>query len=580
MTAAQLLTPIEFSSLPEGRIKKVGRINLITLNGSAYDMGYQHGVIAQELYVKGLILFFARFLRVLRLGIKDMVPTEFLSKKAEKLFERYVEILSSNLKKRYTTWMIDEIKGFSDGSGESVELLKKLVAMPDILQMLLSRGLSRTRANSIAALNFGCTSVGVWGNKTYDGSFIYGRNLDFFDDHSMDSYPSVLLYKPDKGMKYAAFSFLGVFGGGITGINEAGITCALHIMLSKDVSSFSTPIMNILNEILRNAESMEDAIRIAKSFKFSSGWGIAVTDARHGKAGVIEASSRYVASRQAVSNYIINTNHYNTELLKKREYDYNVSTTASTIGRYKRAEEIIKEKNGKFNEQDMIMLLGDHLEYFTRRERALGSTIMAIHNVGSYVFKPEELKVWVAQGDAPTNHSDYIGMDIKSWMDGELRLLDIKPPHPYANSHNFNVFKEHYEQAYQKYFYHNNVKDALKEMEELTREDQTEPIYFMLKGQLYLKTSMYDKALDAFEKALTMPDIPHRIAVNLLWKARTLDILGNRQEALSLYEKVLNTGGAGTNLKKAANKGKRTMFKPSKVKQHDIDFIFSDNTGY
>ena len=580
MTPGQVITPIEFSSLPDGRIKKAGRLNLITLSGSAYDMGYQHGVIAKELYLRNLIKFFALFLRTLRLGLEDMIGSAYLRKQAGKLFERYVRILQSNMAKRYTPFLFGEMKGFTEGSGESYELLKGLMSMPDVLQILLARGLSHTVANSIAVLNPGCTSAAVWGDATADGSFIYGRNLDFFDNHAMDHNPSIILHKPDRGMKYAAFSFLGVPGAGITGINEAGITFALHIMLSKSVSSYATPIMNITNEIIRNAESVDDAVRIARSLRFSSGWGVVITDAKRREAVVIEASSKHVLPRKGDSQFIINTNHYNTGLLRKKEYDYSVSTTASTVGRYKRAEEIVREKYGKLTVDDMILLLGDHLEYYTRRERALGSTITAVHNVSSVVMVPEELKVWMSQGEAPSNNSEYIGVDLKSWMGGELKLLDIKKPNPYAATYAFAAFQEHYEQAYQKYFYHSDIPGALAELEQLTQKDPQEPIYLMLKGQLSIKVHKYREAVEAFDQAILLPDMPHRTAVSMLWKARTQDILGMRDDALRLYRDINAMSGIGANLKKAAVKGLKRRYSPARIKKHDIDFVFSDNTEY
>ncbi len=580
MASGQVITPIEFASLPEGRIKKAGRLNLITLGGSARDMGHQHGVIARELYVRNLIKFFMIFVRTLRLGLEDMIGPAFLRRQVGKLFEKYVRLLESNMGKRYTPFLLDEMAGFAEGSGESYELLKGLMAMPDVLQILLARGLSHTVANSIAVLNPGCTSAAVWGDSTADGSFIYGRNLDFFDNHSMDHNPSIFLHKPDKGMKYASFSFLGVPGAGITGINEAGITFALHIMLSKSVSSYATPIMNITNEIIRNAESVDDAVRIARSFRFSSGWGVVITDAKRGEAVVIEASSKHVLPRKGAPAFIINTNHYNTDLLRQREYDYSVSTTASTIGRYKRAEEIIREKHHTFTVGDMFLLLGDHLEYFTRRERALGSTITAVHNVSSVVMKPAELKAWMSQGEAPSNNSDYIGVDLKSWMGGELKLLDVRKPNPYAGTHEFAAFQEHYEQAYQKYFYHSDIPGALAELEQLTNKDGKEPIYLMLQGQLSMKLHKYREALEAFDRAIPLPDIPHRTAVSMLWKARTLDILGRREEALHVYRDIDALSGIGANLRKAAIKGLRRPYSAAKIKKHDIDFVFSDNTEY
>jgi len=580
MTTNELITPIEFSSLPDERIKKVGRLSLITLNGSAYDMGYQHGTIAKELYARGLVRLFNRFLGTLKLGLEDAVKSRYLRSIIEKLFWKYLDIMKSNLSKRYTGFMLDEMKGFSDASGESDDLLKQLLAMPDVVQILLTRGLSGTVANSAAALNLGCTSVAVWNEATAEGDFIYGRNLDFFDDHSMDTNPAIFLYKPDKGLKYAAFSFLGVPGAGITGINEAGVTMALHMLLTKDVSSYSSPIMNIGNEIIRKAENIDDAVKIANSHRFSSGWGIVVTDAKHKNAVVIEASSKQILTRKCSSTFIINTNHYQMDLFKKREYDFNTSTTASTIGRYKRAEEILKEKYGKLTVDDMILLLGDHLEYFTRKERALGSTIMAVHNISAIVMKPDELKVWVSQGDAPSNQSEFIGVDIKSWMDGDPKVIDVKQPHPYSNTYNFLAFKEHYEQAYQKYFFRNDIPAALAELEQLTQKDTQEPIYFMLKGQLYIKLNKYSDALEAFNTAMTMPDMPHRIAVNMLWKARVEDILGKREEALQSYDKIVSMEGIGLNLKKAAIKGVKHPYKVSKIKRYDLDFVFSDNTEY
>ena len=102
----------------------------------------------------------------------------------------------------------------------------------------------------------------------------------------------------------------------------------------------------------------------------------------------------------------------------------------------------------------------------------------------------------------------------------------------------------------------------------------------MLKGQLYIKVHKYREAIEAFDQAIPMPDIPHRTAVSMLWKARTQDILGMRDDAVQLYRDINAMSGVGANLRKAAVKGLKRRFSAAKIKKHDIDFVFSDNTEY
>ncbi len=59
-----------------------------------------------------------------------------------------------------------------------------------------------------------------------------------------------------------------------------------------------------------------------------------------------------------------------------------------------------------------------------------------------------------------------------------------------------------------------------------------------------------------------------------------MDILGDREEALKLYREIGEMQGIGANLRKAAVKGLKHPYREKQIKEHDIDFVFSDNTIY
>jgi isopenicillin-N N-acyltransferase-like protein len=117
---------------------------LIEVNGTAYEMGRQHGEQAGDLVRKYLIL-------IERLTGK---PREFLCRNAHR-FLGVIERLSPKY--------VEEVRGLADGAG---------ISYSEAL-------LCQVRSQALYSGEAGCTAFALRGEATLDGNVLIGQNQEF-----------------------------------------------------------------------------------------------------------------------------------------------------------------------------------------------------------------------------------------------------------------------------------------------------------------------------------------------------------------------------------------------------------------
>ena len=165
-------------------------------------------------------------------------------------FERLaVRAVHHMIARRHSPQASEMIKGFCAGSGMPAGRVARALAMPDALNFLSGSHYRRSSA--------GCTSVAVWGGCTEGGKFLYCRNLDFPGNGYWDRFPLVARHKPDRGVPYVSIGTAGTVLDGITGINEEGLSVALHQHMSTDVGLLSgnRPILDLAQHALQHCRS-------------------------------------------------------------------------------------------------------------------------------------------------------------------------------------------------------------------------------------------------------------------------------------------------------------------------------------
>ncbi len=297
---AALLLPFSAWAAPcetvqEG-LKKCGNLPVLYLTGKPEDRARQMG--AMRGISPAVIDYFSH--KIIR-----TVQPSYLRSPFTLALNQIVRLLH----RRVPGPWAEELDALAAGFGlDSIEL-KRAASLPDIATML--QGVSAGSAG-------GCTSV-AWKDK--NGHFVMGRNLDFGGVGAWDAHPLLVVVSPEAGsaeLKHLVFSAHGMPWGGITGVNEAGISFAVHQNYTRDQSLSGLPMVLLGEMVLRKARTLEEAVEILRANRPPALWTFVLTDIFRGRSMAVESSSRHFAVRESESE-LVQTNHVHDPEIRKWE---------------------------------------------------------------------------------------------------------------------------------------------------------------------------------------------------------------------------------------------------------------------
>ncbi len=207
---------------------------LVVVSGSPYQMGRSLGTLMKP-------------------QIRDFAP-RFLAG-AQKA--RGDALSDSNLDEAWRTMepfmserFQEELRGLAEGSGLSLELLRRVHMVPVISE-------------------YSCSGVAIWGPATRTGHLYQIRNLDYSTGSQLQDFPGVVIYIPKVGIPHINPSFAGSIGCH-TGMNAEGITLT-EIGDSpgsdKPYDLRGLHFMLMFREILYSAKTLDEAVQMIKATK-------------------------------------------------------------------------------------------------------------------------------------------------------------------------------------------------------------------------------------------------------------------------------------------------------------------------
>jgi hypothetical protein len=209
-------------------------------------------------------------------------------------------------------------------------------------QATLRRVLERM-SNRNNRCDFSCTGFIVPGALTDDGRLLHARTLDA-DLYSWNQAP-VLVLVDETGAaphwhRYAAFGTAGLlYPGGISGINDAGISVSLHQLSTTryDLTPRSgradlAPFLQ--QRILREAGSLSDAIDIVRDAAHFAAWIIVCADAKTGAAMRFEFNGETIAYGRPEAVSLAQANHFLDPRLEEQRFDENDHHFTPSFGKW------------------------------------------------------------------------------------------------------------------------------------------------------------------------------------------------------------------------------------------------------
>lgn len=382
-----------------------GIVKVVWLQGTPYDMGYQHGQLLHDeiaslprWFITSLHLFakrfgLARFAR--RRSFQDIVE------ESEGLAAATIDI------------------------GLTVESCLA-IALADVFQAFLRDTLPLLFKYQVdfrqwfPAINLGCSQFFAAGQATVDGRLYHGISLDcprhpvqYWLDHT-----TVFVRQPDNGIPHVAIAVPGALWCN-SGINAAGVSLSFNTAHPGSFKGFSlngqSPVQ-LMSQVLKHASSYHEARAFvtAQSPMISS--LIAIADGKSKQAGVFEMTAQAIAVRELDEiGVLYATNHFVAPTMKNRDQ---TPPRLSSTSRYKRFQQLLEphelhSRYGTIDLEGMIRILRDRTNPNTLKESPLSvyddnASIATNGTLRQVIFDSANLHFSIATGTIPVSANPFM----------------------------------------------------------------------------------------------------------------------------------------------------------------------------
>ncbi len=240
----------------QSELLQSGKIRVLLLQGSPYQMGYAHGkLLASEVKkVMNNVLVVARAADSKRKG-------NFFANTLEHIYKKVWPYVPARYK--------EELAGLADGAG----LDRHKVALTNIFPEM-----------------FHCSGFAMMGKATRGGKLIHGRILDYMTYIDLQDYSVVIVSKPNGCNTTMTASFAG-FVGCVTGMNEKQV--AIGEMGLPDLGKWNgEPMAFMLRQVLEESDTLGQALNFMKRTYRTENYAYVLSDAKLPSAVAIHSTPK------------------------------------------------------------------------------------------------------------------------------------------------------------------------------------------------------------------------------------------------------------------------------------------------
>lgn len=245
-------------------IEQINGTTVLHLKGSGYEMGFQHGALAQNEVRSAM----ARFDQLLDRAREEVSMPRFATEMVLDAVYRWCE---KDIPERYKR----EMEGLADGAGVPLKKLRRV----HVISVVTERD---------------CSVFAVFGSATADGKTYLGRNFDWIMDAGLQNEAALILYEPEGYKPFASAGYLG-FVGVLSGMNMDKIAIGQIGAISKDSDWAGIPMMLLLRRVLEEAGNLEEVLDIVENANRTVGYNYVFADGKSGEGVALETSAHHCA---------------------------------------------------------------------------------------------------------------------------------------------------------------------------------------------------------------------------------------------------------------------------------------------
>ena len=363
-----------------------------------------------------------------------------------------------------------------------------------------------------------CSTAIAWGDATSDGELLFARNFDFPGIGVWDAAPAFAVCAPDSGQRYGFFTTRGADTPVVTVVNEAGLVLAPHTRWHRGVTFGGAMIVDLVHDIARRAETLADAIAIARERPASSSWGLAIGSARERSAIVLELAGPAVEIVRPApgASYLVCTNRYRTPALQEGQVAASPAWAVHSDRRERRLRALVEQRTAPLDAATLARFLGDRRDPDApEQRRRLGATLAQGTNVHCAVIAPGHRRALVGVDRAPCCEGTWAELawswdgPVGAWELGTAApgftaatRDDIAAPHDRATLH-AQAAARAYESAH-------DVLGALAELERAIAADPEDPSLRLGAAWLALEAGSPGRAREHIDAGLARETEPFR----------------------------------------------------------------------
>ncbi len=568
---------------------------VLHLVGDPYERGYAHGrLLRQKIRSSRIAEYYGGFLEELYRSSEEVrrIPRPLRDAIGRLMEWRYYAPLARKCMEESRA----EIEGLADGAQVDRKLALRGILAPDVIETLAAGFLKSGRQSMGNYYLGGCSTAFARGSACADdGRTYFGRNMDFPGAFAW-RYPALIFSHPTEKVEtlvddgkggfawetarkqpYLYISTAGFPGLGLTGYSASGVAMGTYVCLSKNIGADAPLFLDYNHYLLTRATSVEGVEHLIRSRNLTSSTPHITVFAAAGSALTVEVDSRQVSTRRLTPGFDIltQTNHFANPNLKEREIEYPLSAENS-IGRYRVVHSALEENYGDIDTQRMVDIMSANIDLVGRRSGLAGDFPAQPSTLTSVVFELSSGDFWVADGQPPAVcYNTYRGFNlyeelaghggngsIKSYSQSGRPVLDgadFRPvDKPMKDSLRFLMLS-------QESLKQGKREDAVRQIEKAI-ELRRDPGYLYIYALLLLGEFRLEEALSLIDE-LDRPFLfPHVKASALtLWRARALDLMERRDEALDIYRSLAGDVNLPPQMRHAVKRALRRPFRFSSM---------------
>lgn len=369
-----------------------GLIKVVWLQGTPYEMGYQHGTLLHD--------------EIESLGQEVIAALEFAGKGLA---------LGRLAMRRSFPDVIEECRGLSDATQDIGITMDgcMVLAYGDVYQEQFAYLLPTMLFHD------GCAGFAAIGDATTDGRLYHARTLDNNKkpiDYWVNN-PTVFIRQPKNGIPHV---FLGIPGAiwPNSGFNAEGVSISLDTAHSRTVDQISlkgASNVQLMAQIMKRARSYEEAKTLMNTWERARADLILIADGKSKQAGVFEILGRELGIREIQDNgTIYMTNHFVAPETRGKDPE----PEPSTLSRYKRLAQLLEPDSpyteyGKVDSALMVKILRDRTNPTTFQVSPLDvfdddASVGGNGPLRQELFDNGNLLFWVAGGKVPIPENPFV----------------------------------------------------------------------------------------------------------------------------------------------------------------------------